>query len=49
MAALWIIVTFVFTFTTLAVVGYGIVRAFRGSLPKEHAAPTVDRGWRAWA
>ena len=47
MAVLWVIVTFLFTFGTLLVVGYGIVRAFSGSGGDHGEPPEVDAGWRA--
>ncbi len=47
MTILWTIVTFAFTFGTLGVIGYAIVRAFTRSVEDHVEAPTVDSGWRA--
>lgn len=48
MAVLWTIVAFAFTFGTLAVVVYGIVRALSQHSEGPHGeSPTVDAGWRA--
>ncbi len=48
MTALWTIVVFAFTFGTLGVVGYAIVRALTWRSAEDHVeAPTVDSGWRA--
>lgn len=48
MTALWTIVTFAFTFGTLGVVGYALVRALTRHSVEDHLEPpTVDGGWRA--
>ncbi len=48
MTLLWTIVTFAFTFGTLGVVGYAIVRVLTRRSVEDHVeAPTVDAGWRA--
>jgi hypothetical protein len=48
MAVLWTIMTFAFTLGTLAVVGYGVVRALTRNSDRTHLEPpTVDAGWRA--
>lgn len=47
MTILWI-VTLAFTFGTLGVVAYGIVRALTRPPVEHHLEPsTVDAGWRA--
>jgi hypothetical protein len=48
MTTLWTIVTFAFTFGTLGVVAYAIVRSLTRHSNEDHAEPpTVDAGWRA--
>ncbi len=50
MTALWTIVTFAFTFGTLGVVGYAIVKVLTWHSSQDHVeSPTVDVGWRKWA